>query len=117
VELILQSWASTHPVYACEPDEACFEAATARIHALQYRRVANGLLRDIDTAHTVALQTVIHLCRYAVGILDGESDQVESDQVDQVESIHDPAHPTARSTDMEEFEHLPARSYVAPLFS
>jgi hypothetical protein len=91
-----------HLLYACEPDEACFEAVTARIHALQYRRVANGLLRDIDTAHTAALKTVIPLCRYAVDILDGESDQVEPDQIDQVEPIHAPAHPTARPTDMEE---------------
>jgi predicted RNA methylase len=29
-----------HPVYACEPDETCFDAASACIHALQYRRVA-----------------------------------------------------------------------------
>jgi DNA modification methylase len=91
-----------HPVYACEPDETCFEAASARIHALQYRRVANRLVRDIDTAHAAALQTIIPLCRDAVDILDGEVDQVEPDQVDQVEPINAPAHPTARHTEMEE---------------
>jgi DNA modification methylase len=39
-----------HPVYACEPDEKCFKAATTRIHAFQYRRVANGILATIGRA-------------------------------------------------------------------
>jgi hypothetical protein len=88
-----------HPVYACEPDTTCFSAATARIHALQYRRVANGILRDIDDAHAATLRTVIPLCCDAVDILDGEADPVETDQI---EPSNAAAHPGSRPTDMEE---------------
>jgi hypothetical protein len=65
-----------HPVYACEPDQKCFKAATARIHAFQYRRVANGVLATIGGAHAAALRLAIPPCRDATDILDGEEDTV-----------------------------------------
>lgn len=70
-----------HPVYACEPDVTCFAAATARIHALQYRRVANGLIRDIDPSHAAALRAIIPRCHDAVDILDGETDPVQAERL------------------------------------
>jgi hypothetical protein len=60
-----------NPVYACEPDEKC-NAATTRIQAFQYRRVAYGILATIGRAHAATLRSAMPPCFEATKILDGE---------------------------------------------
>jgi 16S rRNA G966 N2-methylase RsmD len=59
------------PVYACENDPICFEIARERVHALQYRRGAAGLLTG------ALLQNEIDLLRSVIPARSNAPDTVE----------------------------------------
>lgn len=65
------------PVHVCEVDQACFNAAEARVHDLQYRRGANNLISRLTAAESASLRSTIPPESDAVDTLDEEINYAE----------------------------------------
>jgi hypothetical protein len=70
-----------HPVYACEIDSACFAAAEARIHQLQYRRGAAGLIPRLMAENVALLRDNIPPKSDAPDLVDTEGETRQDDVV------------------------------------
>jgi predicted RNA methylase len=68
-----------HPVYACELDRRCFDLAEARIHQLQYRRGAAGLIPRLSREQVLVLRGSIPPRDQAPDVPDVEPDSYTED--------------------------------------
>jgi DNA modification methylase len=68
------------PVYACEKDKDCFAIGEARVHDLQYRRAAAGLVRALSSVQVALMRTVVPARSVAPDTLPHEPETYDTEE-------------------------------------
>jgi len=89
-------------MYICEMAKACFGLGAERVHALEYRRAAAGLVPSLSDAQVELLKTSVYPSKDAVDLLE-EADERELASV----QVQAPVVATVREEEDEEDEITP----------